>query len=128
VLFILPALILEFPAILGPLWENFHKISIGEVLQYCSLSLVNGLAFASYNLASTFILTRVSVVHHAALNCIRRLFAIVVTAFAFGIRLSFIGISGIMVSIVGFMAFTHYKVKRQSQPRPLSSLLPMSEA
>jgi hypothetical protein len=66
------------------------------------------------------------VIHHAALNCIRRIFAIIVTSIAFQIPITFMGAVGIMVSFAGFMAFTHYKVKRQQKPKPISTLLPMS--
>jgi hypothetical protein len=67
------------------------------------------------------------VVHHAALNCIRRIFAIVVTSFLFGVPITFVGAIGIAASFGGFLAFTHYKAKRMRQPKPISSLLPMSE-
>jgi hypothetical protein len=71
-------------------------------------------------------LTRISVVHHAALNCIRRIFAIIVTSIVFSIPITFVGATGILVSFAGFLGFTHYKVKRQQQPKPISTLLPMS--
>lgn len=88
-------------------------------------SLLTDIRFLS--LASTFILTRISVVHHAALNCIRRVFAIIVTSFLFRVPITFTGICGIFISIVGFLSFTHYKTKRLRQPKPVSSLLPLSE-
>jgi hypothetical protein len=53
-----------------------------------------------------------SVVHHAALNCIRRIFAVVVTSIVFNIPNTFLGGCGITVSFGGFMAFTHHKSKR----------------
>lgn len=80
------------------------------------------------SLASTFVLTRISVVHHAALNCIRRIFAIIVTSFAFSVPITLVGAMGICVSFGGFMAFTRYKIKRQSRPKPISTLLPISAA
>lgn len=80
------------------------------------------------SLASTFVLTRISVVHHAALNCVRRIFAIIVTSFAFSVPITPVGAMGICVSFGGFMAFTRYKIKRQSRPKPISTLLPISAA
>jgi hypothetical protein len=77
-----------------------------------------------YSLASTYLLSRISVVHHAALNCIRRIFAIVVTSIVFNIPITFLGGCGILVSFGGFMAFTHHKSKRMGQPKAMSSLLP----
>lgn len=109
------------------------------IVQYCLLSLLNGCAFTSYNLASTYILSRISVVHHAALNCIRRVFAIILTSMLFGIPITATGAAGICLAVVGFMAYTHYKMQQQQQQlqqssacqqrhskQPLSSLLPVS--
>jgi hypothetical protein len=79
-----------------------------------------------YSLASTYVLTRLAVVHHAALNCVRRIFAIAVTSLIFQVPLGAIGILGILVSFLSFMFYTHFKVQRQNKPRPVSSLLPMS--
>ena len=53
-----------------------------------SMGLLNGVAFTAYNLASTYILSRLTVVHHAALNCIRRVVAILVTSLLFGIPIT----------------------------------------
>lgn len=102
--------------------------------RYCLLALLNGFAFTSYNLASSYILSRISVVHHAALNCIRRVFAIIVTSVLFQIPITVTGAAGICLAVIGFMAYTHYKQKQQQsscQPLrhttlPLSSLLPVS--
>lgn len=127
--FLIPALIFEVPDAISNIWNTSREyglIGSGILFRYVILSVVNGLAFTSYNLASTYILTRISVVHHAALNCIRRVFAIVVTSIAFGIPITLLGACGILVSIGGFLAFTRAKWEKQRQPRPLSSLLPMS--
>jgi hypothetical protein len=48
----------------------------------------------------------------------------VMTSIIFGIPITITGATGILISFGGFMAFTHYKVQRQRQPKPLSSLLP----
>ncbi|CAB9522847.1 Phosphoenolpyruvate/phosphate translocator [Seminavis robusta] len=119
-----PVIMLDLRELLGHIWE----VRSGIAIQYVALALVNGIAFTTYNLASTFILTRISVVHHAALNCIRRIFAIIVTSIYFRIPVTVIGILGFFVSFGGFMSFTHYKMERQKQPKPLSSLLPVSAA
>mmetsp|Transcript_52197 Transcript_52197/g.62838 ORF Transcript_52197/g.62838 Transcript_52197/m.62838 type:complete len:463 (+) Transcript_52197:122-1510(+) len=128
-IFLIPALIYELPDAISNMWNlsrDYGLIPSGILLRYIILSLVNGIAFTSYNLASTYILTRISVVHHAALNCLRRVFAIVVTSVAFGVPITILGTFGIVLSIIGFLSFTHFKLKRQREPRPLSSLLPMS--
>jgi drug/metabolite transporter (DMT)-like permease len=127
---LLPVLVLNAPGMIASVWELSSTVGLiksGILLRYTSLALLNGMAFACYNLASTFILTRISVVHHAALNCIRRVFAIVVTSFLFRVPITFTGVCGILISIAGFLSFTHYKTKRLRQPKPVSSLLPVSE-
>ncbi|GAX27251.1 hypothetical protein FisN_13Lh190 [Fistulifera solaris] len=101
-------------------------ISLSNLFHYMILSLVNGCAFASYNLASTFILSRISVVHHAALNCIRRIFAIIVVSLLFQIPITWMGATGIGLSFLGFMSFTHFKVQKQKQPPHTSPLLPVN--
>ncbi len=68
-------------------------------------------------------LSRVTVVHHAALNCIRRLFAIVVTSMVFSVPITMISGVGIFISIVGFLLYTQFKLARREQQRmqlPLS--------
>jgi drug/metabolite transporter (DMT)-like permease len=126
----LPMLLGDLPLLARHIWLIVrHKeglIQSGSLARYVGLALINGLAFTGYNLASTFILTRISVVHHAALNCIRRIFAIIVTSIFFGVPITFVGAIGILCSISGFLGFTHYKIRRQSTPKPLSSLLPIS--
>jgi len=131
VLLAVPVLIFELPSIVRSLWHITTEhgiITTGIAWRYIGLSLVNGVAFTCYNLASTYILSRISVVHHAALNCIRRIFAIIVTSIIFSVPVTPLGVFGIVFSFAGFMAFSHYKVQRQTQPKPLSSLLPISAA
>jgi drug/metabolite transporter (DMT)-like permease len=129
-LLVVPVILFESTTIISLVWNASKSyggmIPIGVIWQYIALALVNGCAFASYNLASTFILSRISVVHHAALNCLRRIFAIIVTSFVFVVPITFMGAFGIIISVVGFLSFTHYKIQRQRQPKPLSSLLPVS--
>jgi len=112
---------------IGGLVGRNNIMDDGGFLKYVSLAIVNGFAFTHYNLASTYILTRISVVHHATLNCIRRLFAIVATSIIFGVQITLLSGLGIMISIAGFLAFTHYKTQRIKTPRPLSSLPPLFE-
>lgn len=96
----------------GIVYAGEPSQSFQELLYYLLLALVNGLAFTSYNLASTYILTRISVVHHAALNCIRRVFAIVMTSIVFGLTITFLQGVGIAISVGAFFAYSHFKIKR----------------
>lgn len=123
ILLLVPSLIWEGPALASYWW---HHATRTTVTRYLLLSILNGICFTSYNLASTYILSRISVVHHAALNCLRRVFAIIVTSIYFVVPMTSTGIVGIALSTAGFLSFTHYKVQRQRQPKPLSSLLPVS--
>lgn len=130
-LLIIPVVVFELPSILRSIWAlstEHGLLASGVIWRYIGLALINGFAFTSYNLASTYILSRISVVHHAALNCIRRIFAIIVTSIIFKVPITMIGVFGVTFSFVGFMAFSHYKVQRQAQPKPLSSLLPISSS
>jgi drug/metabolite transporter (DMT)-like permease len=125
-LLIVPALFWDGTQIVATVW-NLKRFFTGHImLKYLLLSLINGCAFTCYNLASTYILSRISVVHHAALNCLRRIFAIIVTSLVFAVPISVLGLVGIVISVIGFMSFTHFKVQKQKEPKPLSSLLPMS--
>lgn len=84
-------------------------------MEYALLSLANGIAFASYNLASTYILSRISVIHHAALNCIRRIFAIVVTSIIFSLVITSLQVVGILIAMAGFVSYVHYKSQKEGR-------------
>lgn len=96
---------------------SINGSSTKYALEYVLLSLVNGLAFTSYNLASTFVLTRISVVHHAALNCIRRVFAIIVTSIIFGLNVTFLQMFGIVTAVGGFFSYIHFKMKKETKDK-----------
>ena len=75
--------------------------------------------------------------HHAALNCVRRIFAIVVTSIVFGVPITFVGAIGILLSFLGFISFTHAKTTKKQHSKKtdkddelshLSSLLPMGHS
>jgi Na+(H+)/acetate symporter ActP len=67
------------------------------------------------SLASTYLLTRISVVHHAALNCTRRIFAIACTSILFRIPITATGALGIAISFLAFMVFTYAKTNKEQQ-------------
>jgi len=98
-------------------WSTTISDSGSSPIQFLILAIINGAAFTSYNLASTFILSRISVVHHAALNCLRRVFAIVMTSLLFGVPITAVGAMGIGLAMAGFMLYTHYKIQQQQQHR-----------
>lgn len=57
-------------------------------------------------------------VHHAALNCIRRIFAIVATSVIFRVPMTGLGVLGVVVSMCGFLSFSHAKATKSRQYRP----------
>jgi drug/metabolite transporter (DMT)-like permease len=123
IILVLPVLFVEAQS----LFEGERTgVDTNSLLRYLSLALLNGCAFTGYNLASTYILSRISVVHHAALNCLRRVFAIIVTSILFGIPITWAGSAGILLAVLGFMSYTHYKVQAQQQ-QASTPLLPISE-
>jgi drug/metabolite transporter (DMT)-like permease len=89
--------------------------SFSSAMEYALLSLANGVAFATYNLASTYVLTRMSVVHHAALNCVRRVFAIVVTSIIFGSTITPLQITGMTIAVLGFFSYVHFKSRKETK-------------
>lgn len=62
--------------------------------------------------ASTYVLSKLSVVQHSTLGCLRRLFVIVVTCVFFGVPLTVLGCAGIVMSFLGFVFFTHFRRRR----------------
>jgi drug/metabolite transporter (DMT)-like permease len=116
------ALMLIGPALLENstlIQDKVHHLFLGgstakaHAIQYVLLSLTNGIAFTSYNLASTYVLTKLSVVHHAALNCIRRVFAIVVTSVIFGLTITVLQLVGIGLAVAGFFSYIHFKMMKE---------------
>ena len=96
--------------------------SLPSLATSLSLLLVNGLCYASYNLASTSLLSgRVSLISHASLNCLRRMFAIVVTSLAFGTQLcceeGYGKAAGVACTVGGFAAFSAFKERRRRRSK-----------
>jgi hypothetical protein len=76
------------------------------------------------SLASSYLLSRISVVLHAALNCIRRLFAIVVTSIVFSVPITMVSGVGIFVSFGAFLLYTNFKAGRKENTLSPKSILP----
>ena len=70
------------------------------------LLLINGTAYATYNLLSIFVLTRTDLVTHAVLNAFRRVFIIVTTSFFFRAPLTRLNIVGVVTAIIGVLLFS----------------------
>ena len=102
--------------------SKMQQVDPKQALHYISLSIINGLAFTSYNLSSTYVLTRISVVHHAALNCIRRVFAIIVTSLIFGLSITILQVGGIALAVTGFFCYVHFKIKKETKDKKRKEL------
>jgi len=106
---------------------SVKSLSFESIITFLFLSILNGVAFASYNFASTSVLQRLSVVQHASLNSLRRVFAIVVTSFFFNVTLTTQKIIGILISVVGFALYCVLRERRNSSNlnvQRLTGLLP----
>jgi len=57
---------------------------------------------------------------------VRRLFAIIITSILFQVEMTYVSWIGILISVFGFISFTHFKMERKKMPKPLSTLLPMT--
>ena len=96
---------------------NDHVLSIDgstikHVLLYISISIINGVAFTSYNLTSTYLLSRISVVHHAALTSIGKVVVIVATSLMFGIRMTLPQVAGVGLVIASFLCYLLFKMEK----------------
>lgn len=96
--------------------------STSRQLHYLMLAAINSSAFACYNAASCYVLSNVSVLHHSGLNCLRRMFVTIVTCIIFGISMSGLGITGILLCFTGFISFTHIRAMRKFQPQSLPTV------
>ena len=84
-------------------------LGLNECMILCGLIIVNAICYTIYQVASTTVLTEVSMIEHAALNAMRRLFAICATSVIFGTTISREGVCGILLTLVGFLLFVKFK-------------------
>lgn len=54
-------------------------------------------------------------IQHATYNAARRLFAIIVTSFYFGVVLGFKGVAGVMLTVGGFGVYGNEKGRRRER-------------
>ncbi|GMH89932.1 hypothetical protein TrST_g13443 [Triparma strigata] len=81
---------------------------------------LNGLSHCFYNLCSAMILSRVSMIDHSMFNCLRRLGAILVSNFWFGVGMGMWGGGGIVGTVGGVAVYERKKAERkrkESLPR-----------
>lgn len=80
-----------------------------DVARFCAALLANGIAYASYNLASFMVLNRVSTTTHAVLNVFRRVVVITITSLYFASPLSVSGVTGIALAATGVVLYARSK-------------------
>ncbi|GMI11436.1 hypothetical protein TrLO_g5175 [Triparma laevis f. longispina] len=106
---------LSFLLILPIFIYDLRKNFLGLTLRSLSMLILNGSSHFIYNLSSTLILSRVSMIQHATYNAARRLFAILVTSFYFGVVLGFKGVAGVMLTVGGFGVYGKEKGRRRER-------------
>jgi len=72
--------------------------------------------FLKISLASTYVLSKLTVLHHSSLNCLRRMMAILATSLFFRKPMSFEAAAGLMTSFLGFASFTYNRAQRHRSP------------
>ena len=92
---------------------SINGSTIKHVLLYISISTINGIVFTSYNLASTYVLTRISVVHHAALTSVGKVVVVVATSFMFGSKVTLPQVAGVGLVIASFLCYLLFKMEKK---------------
>ena len=92
---------------------SINGSTIKYVLLYISISTINGIVFTSYNLASTYVLTRISVVHHAALTSVGKVVVVVATSFMFGSKVTLPQVAGVGLVIASFLCYLLFKMEKK---------------
>jgi hypothetical protein len=70
--------------------------------------------YTRLSLTSCYVLSKLTVLHHSSLNCLRRIVAILVTSLYFQKSMSTEAILGLLTSFLGFAAFIFYRHQRTS--------------
>lgn len=88
---------------------------VDTYLELLALVLVNGCAYACYNLMSFLVLSRTNLVTHAVLNCFRRVFIILFTSYYFNVEISRFNMAGVAMAVLGVCLFAFFR-SRDSRP------------
>lgn len=89
--------------------------SAAQSFDYMLMSLLNGLAYSTYNLTSFLVLTRTNIVTHAVLNAFRRVVIIIGSAAYFNIHLNAMNMYGVLIAVFGVIWFGISKNKSNSK-------------
>jgi len=91
---------------------SINGSTIKYVLLYISISTINGIVFTSYNLISTYLLSRISVVHHAALTSVGKVVVVVATSLMFGNKVTLPQVAGVGLVIASFLCYLLFKMEK----------------
>lgn len=67
----------------------------------------------SNSLASTYVLSKLTVLHHSTLGCVRRMFIVIGTCIFFGVPMTAVGAIGLVTCFGGFCGFTFFRAQRK---------------
>jgi drug/metabolite transporter (DMT)-like permease len=117
---LVPLVVFELPGVLQRTldtpWEKHGHFWV--------LAIVNAACFGTYSLASCYVLSKLSVVQHTGLGCLRRMFAILFTSLVFGVPITPLGALGIVLCFCGFCSFSHFRYMASSSLKPQMTSTP----
>jgi drug/metabolite transporter (DMT)-like permease len=119
---VVPFILIELPGVVQRTMDtSWHAQG-----HFWCLAIANAACFCTYCVASCYVLSKLSVVQHTGLGCLRRMFAILFTSFAFGVPITPLGGLGIVLCFCGFCSFTHFRYKTPTNPQQQSVVTPAS--
>jgi solute carrier family 35, member E1 len=104
-------LFLEARSILERVSSDSFTMQTGLFVALCCL--VNGVGYTMYNVLSFYALRRSDVITHAVLNVFRRVVIITSSIFFFHVPVTPLNLCGIVLAILGVVAFTSTRIKRK---------------
>ena len=97
--------------------RSFYCVWKFSVVDKQAVSLTLGfLCFLRISLASTYVLSKLTVLHHSSLNCLRRMVAILATSLFFHKNMTLEATAGLLTSFFGFISFTYHRAVRSRAP------------
>jgi len=112
ILLIVPAMFQNYLWALDDHVLSINGSTIKNVLLYISISIINGIVFTTYNLTSTYLLSRISIVHHAALTSVGKVVVVVAMSFMFGSKVTLPQVAGVGLVIASFLCYLLFKMEK----------------
>lgn len=116
---------MEGKAVYEKFWVTWDSSYVGTRTSLLWILLGNGMAYSCYNIMSFLVLTRTSMVTHAVLNCVRRVFVIIFTSIFFDLHVTATNLVGVGMAVAGVIAFAYFKsVNPQNRNKSVKSHSP----